>query len=80
MSQSEAARPHYAPGVPAEIPPVTQTIDQFLFRSTEEFPERIAIDFLGRTFTYRELRHTVRKAQAALYRAGVRHGDVVGLI
>ena len=32
MSQSEAARPHYAPGVPAEIPPVTQTIDQFLFR------------------------------------------------
>ena len=80
MSQSESSRPHYAPGVPAEIPPVTRTIDQFLFDAAQEFPERIAIDFLGRTFTYRELRHAVRKAQAALYRTGVRNGDVVALI
>lgn len=80
MSQSESSRPHYAPGVPAEIPPVTRTIDQFLFDAAQEFPERIAIDFLGRTFTYRELRHAVRKAQAALYRTGVRNGDVVALV
>lgn len=80
MSQSEAARPHYAPGVPAEIPEPTRTIDQYLFDSADEFPDRIAIDFLGRTFTYRELRHAVRKAQAALYRTGVRSGDVVALV
>lgn len=80
MTQSESTRPHYAPGVPAEIPAVTQTIDHYLFDAANQFPERIAVDFLGRTFTYRELRHAVRKAQAALYRTGVRHGDVVGLI
>ena len=80
MDQSAPQRPHYAPGVPAEITPVTRTMDALLFESAGHLPERIAIDFLGRTFTYRELRHAVRKAQAALYRCGVRKGDVVALI
>ncbi len=80
MDQKMPQRPHYAPGVPAEIAPVTATMDTLLFASAADMPERIAVDFLGRTFTYRELRHTVRKAQAALYRCGVRKGDVVALI
>lgn len=80
MDQSAPQRPHYGPGVPAEITPVTRTMDALLFESARNLPERIAIDFLGRTITYRELRHTVRKAQAALYRCGVRKGDVVALI
>ena len=80
MDQKMPQRPHYAPGVPAEIAPVTATMDTLLFASAADMPERIAVDFLGRTFTYRELRHAVRKAQAALYRCGVRKGDVVALI
>ncbi len=76
----DAARPHYAPGVPAEIDPVTEPLDSLLWNSATEFPGHIAIDFLGRTITYGELAHHVRKAANALYRSGVRAGDVVALI
>ena len=80
MDHKTPERPHYAPGVPAEIEPITDTMDSLLFRAAGDLPERIAIDFLGRTFTYRELRHSVRRAQSVLYRCGVRKGDVVALI
>ncbi|MBE6484559.1 MAG: long-chain fatty acid--CoA ligase [Actinomycetaceae bacterium] len=80
MDETAPARPHYAPGVPAEIEPVTQTLDQQLPRAAADFPNRVAIDFLGRTITYGELDHQVRKATSALYRCGVRNGDVVALI
>ena len=78
--EAQPARPHYLPGVPAEIDPVTSTLDSLLWESAAAYPDRIAIDFLGRTITYSELAHQTRKAATALYRCGVRKGDVVALI
>lgn len=73
-------REHYQPGVPASIPEVTETVDSLLWNSAADFPDRIALDFLGRTITYGELATLTRKAASALYRSGVRRGDVVALV
>lgn len=80
MSESTSARPFYLPGIPAEIEPVTRPLGSLLWQSAKDYPNRIAIDFLGRTITYSELAHQTRKAAVALYRCGVRSGDVVALI
>lgn len=74
------ARPFYQPGIPAEIEPVTQPVSTLLWQAARAFPDRIAIDFLGRTITYSELADQTRKAMVALYRTGVRNGDVVAMI
>ncbi|MBR6459101.1 MAG: AMP-binding protein [Actinomycetaceae bacterium] len=71
---------HYPTDVPTHIPPVTDTLDKLLPNAARAYPKRIAIDFLGRTLTYEELDLQVRKATSALYRCGVRKGDVVALI
>ncbi|MCI2012174.1 MAG: AMP-binding protein [Ancrocorticia sp.] len=81
MNNAEApARPHYAPGVPAQIEPVTEPLDSLLWRAARDYPDRIAIDFLGRTITYSELATLTGKTATALYRCGVRRGDTVALI
>lgn len=72
-------RDHYQPGVPASIPEISETVDTLLWNSAADFPDRIAVDFLGRTLTYGELATLTRKAASALYRSGVRKGDVVAL-
>lgn len=71
---------HYPTDVPTHIPPVEDTLDKLLPNAARAYPKRIAIDFLGRTLTYEELALQVRKATSALYRCGVRKGDVVALI
>ncbi len=73
-------RPHYSPGVPAVIAPVTEPLSMMLADSARRFPERVALDFMGATTTYRMLEHRVDKAAEALRRLGVKPGDVVGLI
>ncbi|MDO4888318.1 MAG: AMP-binding protein [Actinomycetaceae bacterium] len=79
MNDSTFAR-HYADGVPTHITPPDKTIDRLLTDAAFRFPQRVALDFLGRSITYAELEHHCRKTAAALYRIGVRRGDVVALI
>jgi len=45
----------YADGVPAEIPPTTQTLTDMLDASVKRYGRRVALDFFGQTLTYREL-------------------------
>ncbi|MDO4244256.1 MAG: AMP-binding protein [Actinomyces sp.] len=73
-------RPHYAPGVPGTIAPVTEPLSQMLDAAVRRYPERVALDFMGRTTTYRRLGEQVARAAEALRRLGVRRGDVVGVI
>ena len=73
-------RPHYAPGVPATIAPVTEPLSRMLDDATRRFPDHIAIDFLGATTTYSQLSRQVAQAAETLRRAGIGRGDVVGLI
>lgn len=73
-------RPHYAPGVPSVIAPVTQPLSTMLDAAARRFPDRVALDFMGRTTTYSELHAQVSQAAAALRHAGVSKGDVVAVI
>ncbi|MDO5080572.1 AMP-binding protein, partial [Buchananella hordeovulneris] len=72
-------RPHYAPGVAATIPPPTGNLWQVLQASARAYPDVVAIDFLGKCTTYRELLAAVEQAAGVLAAAGVRQGDVVAL-
>lgn len=69
----------YAPGVPADIPPVTDTLVHAFERSVREHGARTATDFLGGTLSYRDLGEQVHAIAQALADLGVRRGDRVAL-
>ena len=73
-------RPHYAPGVPGVIAPVTEPLPRMLDDAARRFPDRVAIDFLGASTTYARLSQQVARAAETLRRLGVGRGDVVGVI
>ncbi|MEE6297084.1 AMP-binding protein [Georgenia wangjunii] len=74
------ARPFYAPGVPAEVTVPAEPLPTLLADATARFPDRVALDFLGGTTTYRELAAQVEQAAGLLAAAGVRARDRVALV
>lgn len=70
----------YAPGVPADIDPVTEPVTRALERAAAGHPSRVATDFLGSVTTYAALDRRVRRAATALWGLGVRPGDRVALL
>ncbi|MCL3778264.1 MULTISPECIES: AMP-binding protein [unclassified Actinomyces] len=73
-------RPHYAPGVPGVIAPVTEPLSRMLDDATRRYPDRLALDFMGASTTYSQLSRQVAQAAETLRALGVRPGDVVGVI
>ena len=81
MSQMmDRAHEHYLPGIPTELEPVTTNIMDGLQAAVRDYPDRIAIDFLAREFTYADIYRQVQQAVTVLAMCGVRKGDVVSLI
>lgn len=80
MNHMDQAHAHYSEGVPTEVDPITTTIDHVLFSAAKDFPERVAIDFLGREYTYAEILDEVQRAAQVLKMVGVRRGDVISAI
>lgn len=76
----ERAYKHYAPNVPHEIEPVNLTLRAVFEKAVQDFPNNIAIDFLGREYTYQEVLLDIKRAATALTMCGVRKGDVVSII
>ncbi|WP_300974640.1 AMP-binding protein [Sphingomonas sp. LHG3406-1] len=54
-------------------------VGDILIRSATRHPEAIALDFMGRTWTYRQLLSEVQSAAAGFQRLGVGPGTRVGL-
>ena len=54
-------------------------LTDLLDRATRDYGDRIAIDFLGRRWTYSELGELVERAARGLQDIGVKPGDRVGL-
>jgi long-chain acyl-CoA synthetase len=79
MSDLQAWLSHYPPGIDwhSDLPmgPLYHVLD----RSESRFPERICLDFKGKTYTYREVGDKVRRLAAALQAHGVGKGCKVGL-
>lgn len=55
------------------------TISQFLRRTVRRFPDRPALEYMGRMWTYRELDKAVDRTARRLLAWGVRRSDLVGL-
>ncbi|MFP7695969.1 AMP-binding protein [Trueperella sp. LYQ143] len=80
MDHMERAHSHYSEGVPTHINPVTEPIGELLLSAVRDFPQRCAIDFLAREYTYAEILDEVQRAAQVLAMCGVRKGDVISLI
>lgn len=70
----------YAPGVPHEIDPTTQTLSDMLDDAVHRFGGKVALDFFGATTGYVKLGRQVARAAQGLADQGVRAGDRVALV
>ncbi len=67
------------PGIPREIEVPEECLHASLEAAAADFPDRVAIDFLGATTTYRELADAVGRAASVLAARGVTAGDRVAI-
>ncbi len=70
----------YAPGVPHSIKFEKTTIPKALERSAKDFPNTVAINYMGRKITYSELNKMVDQFARALQSLGIKEGDKVAII
>jgi long-chain acyl-CoA synthetase len=69
----------YGPGVPVDVIVPDEGVPASLERAAAAWPDRVAVDFLGRTTTFRDLAAQVARASAVLVDLGVRPGDRVAI-
>ncbi|PNY80197.1 long-chain-fatty-acid--CoA ligase [Deinococcus koreensis] len=83
MTQPPLPRPwlqHYERGVPHDFSPSGRTLPQLLEEAAAQYPERVALSFLGATTTYRALLDDARRLANALRKMGVQPGDRVSIM
>ena len=71
---------HYDPGVPREVDYPEKPLHHLLEASAERFPDRPAVDFLGRRLRYQELWEATRRFARALQDLGLAPGDRVAVM
>jgi long-chain acyl-CoA synthetase len=69
----------YPPGVRWDAPLPTMPVQQLLDDAAARWPEHVALDFMGRQISYRELQDLARRAACGLQQLGVGPGVHVGL-
>ncbi|OOB91238.1 long-chain-fatty-acid--CoA ligase [Rathayibacter sp. VKM Ac-2630] len=80
---SPAPRPwirSYAPGVPTELEPPEGSLLDIVTESAAQYPQKVALEFFGRSTSYAQLADDVERVAEGLRRLGVREGDPVALI
>ncbi len=70
----------YAPGVPRDVDYEEVTISQRLTGTTKRFPDNVALNYMGKRITYKELDGLVNRFARALSGLGVKKGDKVAMI
>ena len=67
--------PHYDPGVPLTVGPVTTSLPRLLLQAAEQSPQAPALVFFGRTTTYGELNTQTASLASALEILGLAPGS-----
>ncbi|MCR2763713.1 long-chain-fatty-acid--CoA ligase [Microbacterium sp. zg.B48] len=83
MTTYEPPRPwiaSYAEGVPADLGPLSGSLVDIVQASARDYPDAPALQFFGRTTSYRELNFAIERAAAGLRDQGVGHGDRVAIV
>ena len=70
----------YAEGVPADLEPATGSLVDIVQASARDYPDAPALQFFGRTTSYRELNYAIDRAAAGLRDQGVSTGDPVAIV
>jgi long-chain acyl-CoA synthetase len=70
----------YDPGAPADVDLPDEPLHHALAAAAQRYPGRVAIRFLGRSITYRELDALANRFANALIALGVQKGDRVALL
>ncbi|HWL78811.1 long-chain-fatty-acid--CoA ligase [Microbacterium sp.] len=70
----------YAEGVPEDLEPVTGSLIDIVEASAREYPDAPALQFFGRTMSYRELQQQIGRVASALRDRGVGPGDPVAIV
>ncbi|MCL2464564.1 MAG: AMP-binding protein [Micrococcales bacterium] len=70
----------YPAGVPREVEVPDESLGACLVSAAQQFPDRVATDFLGCATTYAQLVAQVAHAAQALVDLGVRPGDRVAIV
>ena len=82
MAEAVRAHPwtdHYPPGMRWDCELVLKPVGEFLADAATRWPERPAVEFMGRVISYRELDALSDRAAAGFRRLGVQPGVHVGL-
>ena len=69
----------YPPLVPESYPYPNVPLTRLLDDAAKDFPDSIAVDYLGKTLTYRRVHDQVDRFATALQAMGVTKGDRVGI-
>ena len=80
MTFQRAWHKHYPAGIPPELDFAQLTMPEFLTRSANRFPDKAALDYLGRKITYPQLDALVNQFARALIDLGVEKGDTVAML
>lgn len=70
----------YAEGVPEDLEPVTGSLIDIVEASTRDYPDAPALQFFGRTTSYRAMQEQIERAATGLRDQGVRAGDPVAIV
>jgi long-chain acyl-CoA synthetase len=80
MSVERSRQKSCTGGVPRDPAFEKITMPEFLTRTAQRFPNRIALIFMGKKITYRELEALVNRFAKALAGLGVKAGDKVAML
>ena len=70
----------YAEGVPEDLAAVSGSLVDIVEASARDFPDAPALQFFGRTTSYRDLHEQIERAAAGLRALGVGPGDPVAIV
>ncbi|MDZ8275853.1 long-chain-fatty-acid--CoA ligase [Microbacterium aquimaris] len=70
----------YADGVPEDLGEMTGSLVDIVAESARSHPDAPALEFFGRTTSYRELEEQISRAAAGLAELGVTAGDPVAIV
>lgn len=71
---------YYAPGTARTVTPEFTNVPAAITAAAERFASSVALDFQGRTLTYRQLGQQIDIAAQGLLDRGIRKGDRVSLL
>ncbi|MFP7299570.1 long-chain-fatty-acid--CoA ligase [Neobacillus niacini] len=70
----------YPEEIPAELEFQNEPVQQFLVDAAKNYPEKIAIHFMGKEMTYKELYHESLSFASYLQQLGIEKGDRVAIM